>query len=486
MTDIFYDAPPTVSRFMASTAFFRLLAGPVGGGKTTGVLFEMLRRSIEQAPGKDGVRRTRWAIVRSTLAQLKMTILLDIIRWFRPIMMYKVSESLVTLSFNDVVSEWYMLPLEDEDDQKRLLSMQLTGAFISEAIEIDPDLISALAGRCGRFPSEVPPTWFGIIADTNMPVLGSPWHLLMDEKTPPDWKVFIQPGGMEPNAENLAYLPQTPETMLLPVDDPRRLAQGRKYYSNRVNDPNQAWVQRYIHAQYGEDPSGTAVFKATFRRNWHVSQTQLEPVHNMPLLIGQDGGRAPCSLICQMNARGQLLVLAEVTAEDISLEPHIVTSLKPALFNDRFIGRMVAAVVDPSMGSKNNHYEETSIDLMFRLGIPAFKAPTNDIDARLRAVDELLIGTRMGPTGPEPAILIDGPNCPMLVRAMNGAYKYAKTKAGHPKPLPDKDARPFADLADCLQYVCLVVNSGLTQFITRRIMRRPAAAQTRVSAGGWT
>ena len=160
---------------MLSPAFVRVIMGPVGSGKTTAVIMEVLRRAIEQAPGPDGVRRTRWAVVRTTLSQLKMTILLDMLSWFRQIAEYKVSEQLLTLRFNDIVAEIYFIPLEDEEDQKRLLSMQLTGAVINECTELSVDLVSAIAGRCGRFPSKANggPSWFGIIADCNAPVEGS-------------------------------------------------------------------------------------------------------------------------------------------------------------------------------------------------------------------------------------------------------------------------------------------------------------------------
>src|SRR6187549_3435443 len=147
-----YTAPPTVARFHQSDAFVRIVMGPVGSGKTTGVIFELLRRSIEQAPGPDGFRRTRWVITRTTLSQMRMTILLDLLTWFRAFADYKVSEQLITLKFNDVVAEIYLIPLEEEEDQKRLLSMQLTGAVLNETIEISPDLVGAIAGRCGRFP----------------------------------------------------------------------------------------------------------------------------------------------------------------------------------------------------------------------------------------------------------------------------------------------------------------------------------------------
>lgn len=45
MSNIQFDAPPTCARMMKSEAFGRLLAGPVGSGKTTACLFELFRRA---------------------------------------------------------------------------------------------------------------------------------------------------------------------------------------------------------------------------------------------------------------------------------------------------------------------------------------------------------------------------------------------------------------------------------------------------------
>ena len=47
---------------------------------------------------------------------------------------------------------------------------------------------------------------------------------------------FKQPGGMDPEAENLENLNQTPETLVLPWNDPRRREQGRTYYINNLRD----------------------------------------------------------------------------------------------------------------------------------------------------------------------------------------------------------------------------------------------------------
>jgi hypothetical protein len=343
--------------------------------------------------------------------------------------------------------------------------MQLTGAMINEAIELSVDLVGAIAGRCGRFPSmaEGGPTWHGIIADTNAPIEGSDWWKMFEEERPADWDVLWQPSGLSPLAENLENLP-------------------KGYYQLLAANPNKDWVRRYVEAEYGEDPSGTAVFRDSFRRAFHTAES-LSPVRGKVMLIGQDFGRSPCSLICQPDHLGRLLVLEEVLAEDIGLETHVTRNLKPALFSGRYAGHTFAAVGDPSGIAKGSMLEENSFDVLRRLGLPAFPAPSNNIEARLSAVEQLLMQQRDG----GPALLIDRGKCPMLVRALNGAYRFGKNQAGTTKPLPEKK-HPWSDVADALQYVAMTVNSGYADYVAKKIRPKRSASQrvSRVSAAGWT
>ncbi len=268
MTDLSYDAPPTCARFMKSEAFGRLIAGPVGSGKTTAAVIELLRRAINQTPAKDGFRYTRFAVVRQTLKQLKDTVLKDCQNWLKGIGYWKVSENTFHVAFDDVVSEWVFIPLENSEDQARLLSMQLTGAWLSECIEMDLDVIGPISGRLGRYPSAAQgtPTWHGWIADTNFPTEMTPWHTFM-ENPRPEVSIFKQPSGLSMEAENLNWLVQNEKTIQLPVDHPDRIAQGRKYYERFVQmyGEDSDWVRRYVKAEYGDDPSGAAVFRASFR-----------------------------------------------------------------------------------------------------------------------------------------------------------------------------------------------------------------------------
>lgn len=496
MADLNFTASPISAQFMNSSAFGRIIAGPVGSGKTTDCVIEILRRAIEQKPAQDGLRYTRFSIVRQTLRQLKDTVLKDCEAWLSDMGIWKVSESTFHLSFNDIRSEWIFIPLENAEDQARLLSMQLTGAWLSEAIEMNLDVIGPISGRLGRYPSgkRGTPSWFGLIADTNMPTEMTPWQTFM-ENLPPNWQKFIQPSGLIlpsfnsagqqiGGAENLNYLVQSEETMKLPLNHPARIAMGRKYYERFVEmyGEDSDWVKRYVKAEYGNDPSGAAVYKESFRSDFHlVDDTLLIPGY--PLLVGQDFGRNPWSLICQMDHMGRLLVHEEVPATNMGLEKHVNQNLRPRLMSDKYLGYKVAVIGDPSGVSKGSVAEESCFDALKRLGFAAFPAPTNDISPRIRAVEALLARqTNGGPT-----LMINKTMCPKLSRAMAGGYRYKKNKEGALKPKPDKDdPEGFSHVADDLQYVSLVVHGQMLDYIAQHLWQRKKNKGPRISAAAWT
>ena len=481
MPTINYTAPKTCAAFMKSESFGRMIAGPVGSGKTTACLFELFRRACEQAPAADGIRYTRFAIVRSTLKQLRDTVLKDVTSWLQGIAEFKVSDNTIYIKIGDVRSEWLLIPLDTPEDQARLLSLQLTGAWMSEAIEMNVGLVSPLAGRVGRYPAANlgGASWFGLIADTNMPSVGSPWHKFMETDTPPDWQVFVQPSGMSDEAENLEWLTQTPETLKLSVDDPDRRAQGRTYYERFIRSNSPDWCKRYVHAEFGDDPSGTAVYRESFNRSWHVT-SGVTPVSGYPLLLGLDFGRDPCGIICQPDHRGRLLVLEEIIAEDIGLELQLQRAIRPTLMRTEYLGRPVMIVGDPAGRQRSTLYEETSFDLIKRHGLMAYPAPTNDIDKRINAVESWLLGARDG----GPALVIDGDRCPMLVRALSGGYRYAKMRNGQRRAVPDKN--DSSHIMDAFQYACVAAHGGMTDMIANRLQRRSRKLRDAPSSAAWT
>lgn len=60
-----YEDVPTVKRFALDNTRMRCIIGPFGSGKTSGCVMEIIRRAHEMVAGPDGIRRSRWAVVRN-------------------------------------------------------------------------------------------------------------------------------------------------------------------------------------------------------------------------------------------------------------------------------------------------------------------------------------------------------------------------------------------------------------------------------------
>jgi hypothetical protein len=239
------------------------------------------------------------------------------------------------------------------------------------------------------------------------------------------------------------------------------------------------WCKRYVHAKYGPDPSGTAVFRESFKQSFHVVD-ELEPIAGHTLIIGLDFGRDPCAIVTQVDHRGRLLVLEEIIADDIGLELQLRRGIKPQLMQERYLGLPIAVVGDPAGKQRSTMYEETSFDLVKRAGFSAFPAPTNDIDARLRSVEAYLLSQRDG----GPAVLFDRQRCPKLIEGLNGGYRYAKTRAGVRKPVPDKNE--YSHIADAFQYACLAAHGGMVGMIASRLQTPRRRERSQFTANAWT
>ena len=494
---ISFTAAPTLSRFMASNAFARFVIGPYGSGKTTAIIFELLRRAAMQKVGADGLRRTRMVIVRNTLPQIKQTVLPDIEEWLQPIVRYKVADNVIQIRADRIHSDWILLPLEKREDQRRLLSLQLTMAWLSEFRELDPDVVTAATGRVGRYPSAGMGgySFRGIIGESNPFSQGSPWYKLLVEDLPPTWELYRQPGGLlwptfeaNPDAENLiAFVP--PESGAVTLDQRYKWLQKREnrilaaanYYTVLARGHNSEWKKVHCCGLFGDDLSGMAVFKDSFDIDTHVMGEEILTTPGYPLILGLDLGRTPAALVLQPDAHGRVNVLAELYTEDegMGLEVFLTTRVKPLLLSERFYEFSSFVVFDPAGIARGQYGEDNAMDVLNRCGFAAVPAPTNHIEPRLRGVEKLLLDSRKG----EPRLRID-PSCRGLISALAVGYKYTRLKTGRTEETPCKD-HPASDLADALQYGCLGLNSG----VVARQMRPPkpkGANRPRPSAVGWT
>src|SRR5512134_146058 len=274
------------------------MMGPMGSGKSTACAIEIGRRAALQEPGADGVRRSRWIVIRNTLQQLMDTTFKTWCMWYPPGAAgeWQVSNRTFILRFDDIEAEVLFRPLDRPEDVQRLLSLEATGAWVNEFREVPLEIIHALAGRVGRYPAaeDGGATWRGIIGDSNPPVHNTSWHEFLTEKLPANARFFQQPSARSPLAENLEWLNQTPETMRMPLH--MRRAAGMGYYNNLMAGATDDFIRVYVDGEFGRNMDGVAVYEQSFSERIgfsHIAAASLDPVPGptYPIIVGLDFGR---------------------------------------------------------------------------------------------------------------------------------------------------------------------------------------------------
>ena len=158
---VLYRAEPTARQFHQSRAFVRGLMGPIGSGKSVMCVEELKRLATQvQKPGLDGVRRSRFVVVRNSYPELKTTTIKTFQDWFpASICPLKwsapITAQMVIADLGDgtgVNMEVFFLALDNDDDVRKLLSMELTAGWINEAREVAKSILDGLTGRVGRYP----------------------------------------------------------------------------------------------------------------------------------------------------------------------------------------------------------------------------------------------------------------------------------------------------------------------------------------------
>lgn len=444
---VLYTPPPSVVPFLTSEKFASFIVGPVGSTKTTAAVMKVAYHASQMRKQRDGIRRSRAVWIRNTREQLRDTSIPSFLTWYPDGVAgaFLKSEMKFILRFDDVECEVLFRGLDDADDVRRLLSLELSFAILDETREINPDVFDALTARLGRYPSMVnggctkedgtrnDHLW----GATNPPDEDTHWEELFTDP-PENTSVTFQPGAFDEGADWLQYLPEG-------------------YYDNIAQGKSQEWIDVYINSKFGKSLSGKPVFRS-FSREAHIAKSPLifNPVSSSPLIVGMDTALHPSAVIGQLSPSGRLHILHSVHAADMGALRFIREHLKPILAN-RFGGAKVIVVFDPAGAVRSQTDESTVADILRAEGLMCRPASTNSIAARIAAVDSFLTRNVDGQSG----FLIDPEYNHELVLAMAGKYRYRIKQNGEAEDKPDK-TRPWADLADGLQYLCLHADGGAT------------------------
>lgn len=477
-----FDDHPTVCNFIRDgESFIRVIIGPVGSGKTTGCVCESMRLGDMQMLYPDDLyKKARIAIIRNTAPELKTTTIKSWLEWFpeeacgpmkysspithRVVRRHKGEYG--TPSFVPGLDiEILFIALDKPKDVKKLRSLELTAAYVNEASEVPPSIISMLKRRVGRFPPKreiagkiyqcVRPC---IIMDSNA-MDEDHWLFKTMEEAPDGWEFYIQPPAVleveRKSDKTVTCVEKNPvfRGVEFPMTDVIKAA-GRlwvvnptaenlkylvdRYYENQLSGSKLEEIRRDVQAKFVYVQDGKPVID-----NYHDESFAFDDVpilDDQPIVAGLDVGGGtlhPAAIIGQRARRGNWLIHGEIVIPEIGVE-RFCRAIKQGL-PEIVPGREIdIAYADPACIKRDELYEVQIKDHLTAKGIPVSPAQTNDIRARIdawRTVCERWIDGM-------PGLIINKAKAPKLRKGLSGGWFFKRIQiAGSERfhETPDKN-----------------------------------------------
>ena len=497
MKVITYQASKTGARLHASNKVVRGFLGCVGNGKTVTCVNEMHRLCVLQEPNSDGLRLSKWAIIRNTYDMLETTTLETFRQWIphdicsislkpmRGFMDYPLPDG------TRVQAKFIFLALDRPDDVRKMLSLEVSGVLINEAKELPYAVLKAARERIGRYPSQVdgyidkddykaprdangnyqPCTRKAVLMDTNPPEDDHWWYQLAEEgclrsndstqAKKAVSKIFDffrgpspllkKPDGeykANPKAENIEFLPG-----------------GYQYYLDMVAGNTNDHINVMVLGNYGTIKDGKPVYPQ-YNDQVHCPEKALGIIEDLPIGLGWDGGLTPACIIGQQTKRGQLRIISELIAEDMSVRQFARDVVKPFLQRNYYGIEIAFSFIDPSGGNRGESEAKSSLGILndeyidnddndiiepLNMGFETEEAPTNIPSRRIDAVNSYLIKMVDG----EPGYLVSR-KCPMIRKGKIGGYQYKRVQVAGEEKFKDKpDKNKYSHPADAEQYLAL-------------------------------
>lgn len=394
-------------------------------GKSAGCSVEIVRRAMEQPPSEDGIRRSKWAVIRNSYRQLEDTSVRTFCDWFptQHFGDFKQSDMKYTIkALPGVELEILFRALDRPDQVDNLLSLELTGAWVNEAREVPWTIIQALIGRVGRYPKGNLGGWYGIIMDTNPPDNDSWWYKQFEEKQADGWEIFKQPSGISPDAENLSHLPAN-------------------YYKNLISSMEPELAKVYIHGDYGFVIDGKPVYQE-YKDSIHCAE--VNPVPKEVIYRGWDFGLTPSCVFTQF-VNGKWIVFDEIISESMgadrfSDEVLVYSNVNYPNFKFKDIG-------DPAGSQRSQTDEKTCFQILYSKGID-IEPGEQTLSARIESVKKAL------------STLVDGkpclqmsPKCKQLRKGFQGGYMFKRVRTSEERYKDEPLKNNYSHIHDALQYV---------------------------------
>ena len=430
-----YSALPTLRGFHGSAATYRCVVGPVGSGKTSAMAVEVFYYLPKYAYDTYGLKDTRWVVLRNTYRELADTTQRTILEWFPWGKMQK-ADQILTVEYPDFKVEALFRSCDRPEDIKKFKSLEITGYWIDESIEVPEPIKLMLQNRIGRYPRKSPVKWG--IETTNPPDVDHAvyskyqWQTKVPGPIPEGKALQGHLGWWQPPRENDANLPPN-------------------YYLDLIQayEGNRDWVDRYIMGKPGIIVYGKPVFR-NFDTGYHVADKPLELAEwkdkerPRTLFAGWDNtGNCPAAVIVEVPEPGKIKVLREYFSERMGIVDfgrHVAADRE-----SRWPGCQWADYCDPAgvaNHSKPGGGLTSNAELMREeLGLNPIGSEQN-WEVRRESVEGVL--------GRRDAFKID-PSCRQLINGFIGGYCYPEIgTTGRHHPTPEKNKYSHCLLGDSL------------------------------------
>lgn len=450
-----YNILPTLQLFHESPAQIRCIVGPVGSGKTTAASWEFCYYLPHFLLEEYGIKKTRWLIVRNTYSELIDTTQKTVFEWF-DWGDYKVQQKDYTLVYPDNGPEIEILfrSCDNPKDIKKFKSLEITGYWIDESIEVSDKVKLMLKNRIGRYPRKCP-VRFGI-ETTNPPDIEHPTYHQFKWQAPPPGPVTEK----EPQEKHEGFWqpPRENEQNLRP-----------NYYEDLINDysGNPDWKEMYVDGKPGVIVEGKLVYY-NFKRQYHVAQEPLAWSGGELYRGWDNSGNCPACVVLQVPTATQLQVLKEFHTD----KQNIVGFTKRVIAecNQLWPDAKYHEYGDPAGANKfstrDGGFTSNARLMDDECGITVIPSD-NNFTARVEAVE--------GALSQHDGLLID-PGCVRLINGFLGGYCYPEIGTATGIYGEDPIKNRFSHPHDALQYVILKINHanvGIDSkpFVPRRNIR---------------
>ena len=475
--DFDFDQYPTLLEVAKSDATINVVIGPTGSAKTSGMLVLLLREAIRQAPGPDGVRRTKSVIARQTYAQMTKTTVPSAQTMLRGVVDVndgKPPSGSARFPLEDgtqVQFDIVFLALDGPNVRGDILGLEYTNGFIDEISEVaDEALILALLSRAGRYPSakEGGCTRKVVYAATNGPRKSHwlyDWHMgvkddefaaVAKETGRPYFKLFQQPAGLIKDAAGVWHPNPAAENV-------KNLPGGYAYYFEQLLRPPQE-VQSYVEGKFADLQFGKVVY-SQFRTDMHViDEAKVRPMIGSAsrIMLAFDWGRTPVCLVIVPRATGGFVVVDEIVGEDISIDGLWKEAILPTLQSKYPRSIVTLAIGDPAGADRTQASETSPFEVLAAHGVEVrgpYGVRKDAIAPRVEAVRQRL--QRLDSTG-TPFLQITS-NCKLLIDALLSGYIYEQVRgqAAYKETPTKSHAGWCSDLANALEYISLELQGDL-------------------------